>query len=151
MDQFDGFNEIEKRINHLYTFYKQSGKTFGSLEEFLSDSDLRHFSLNYIFKIRWVSSHYRAVMKVYTHLPEIVNHLTIIKNNRDRVAYGKKILKKAAKLLTFVTNKKVILLMVYNLDAQRAFSTQSKVFEASDASIIGKDNFMQSDYYYLLS
>ena len=30
-----------------------------------------------------------------------------------------------------------ILLMVYNLDAQLAFSIQSKLFEASDASIIG--------------
>ena len=30
--------------------------------------------------------------------------------------------------------------MVYNLDSQRAFSKQSKVFEASDASIVGMVN-----------
>ena len=138
MDQFDGFNEIEKRLNRLYTFYKQSGKTFGSLEDFLSDSELKHFSLNYIFKIRWVSSHYRAVMKVYKHLPEIIDHLRMIAHSTDRIAHGKRVKKRATKLLAFLTNKNVILLMVYNLDAQRAFSTQSKLFEASDASIIGK-------------
>ena len=137
MDEFDDFNQIEKNLNDLYSFYKNSGKTFGSMEEFLSDEELSHFSLNYIHKIRWVSSHHRAVKKVFDHLPEIVRHLTIISSKNDRINHNPKIVKKAKRLLRFLTDKKAILLMVYNLDAQLAFSIQSKLFEASDASIIG--------------
>ena len=138
MDQYDSFHEIESMVNKIYSFYKRSGKTFGSMNDFLDNEELRHFSLNYIHKIRWVSSHHRATKKVYDHLPEIVRHLTTIKLQTDQVSHSRKIMKKANKLRKFLTDKKAVLLMVFNLDAQKAFSKQSKVFESNEASIIGK-------------
>ena len=73
------------------------------MEEFLSDEELSHFSLNYIHKI---------VKKVFDHLPEIVRHLTIISSKNDRINHNPKIVKKAKRLLRFLTDKKAILLMV---------------------------------------
>lgn len=138
MDEYDSFNKIEKNVNRIYNFYKKSGKTFGSMNDFLDRGQLSHFSLNYIHKIRWVSSHHRAVKKLFDHLPEIVQHLTSIKHKTDPgVRHSPGIIKKATKLLKFLTNKRAVLLMVYNLDAQKAFSKQSKVFESDEASIIG--------------
>ena len=52
MDQYDSFHEIESMVNKIYSFYKRSGKTFGSMNDFLDNEELRHFSLNYIHKIR---------------------------------------------------------------------------------------------------
>ena len=52
MDTFNCFNDIEVHVNKLYSFYKRSGKIFGSMSDFLDTEELKHFSLNYIMKIR---------------------------------------------------------------------------------------------------
>merc|ERR1712165_426216 len=136
MDMFPSFHKIEKNVNNLYNFYKRSGKTFSALEEYLDEINLDHFRLNYIHKIRWVASHYRAVKKVFDHLQEIVLHLRNIKDGTDSIRHPTWIIKKANKLLRFLTSKRAVLQMVYNLDAQLAFTIQSKVFESTEASII---------------
>ena len=137
MDAFNSFNVIESNLNDLYSFYKKSGKTFGSMLEFLDDGALKHFSLNYIFKIRWVASHHRAVKKVFDNHKEIVTHLRLIEHKTDRVGHNYGVIKAAKRHLRFLTDKRAMLLMIYNLDAQKAFTIQSKTFERTDASIIG--------------
>ena len=143
MDAFNSFNVIESNVNDLYKFYKKSGKTFGSLRDFLDEGALKHFSLNYIFKIRWVASHYRAVKKVFDNHKEIVNHLRTIEHKTDHVDHNSGVIKAAKRHLRFLTDKRAMLLMVYNLDAQNAFKIQSKAFEGTDASIIGMNRGKQ--------
>ena len=90
-----------------------------------------------IFSFRWVASHHRAVSKVFNNLPEIVKHLQTIALKTDRISHERGAIKKAKSHIRFLTDKRAIILMVFNLDAQNAFSIQSRLFEATDASIIG--------------
>ena len=51
--------------------------------------------------------------------------------------------KKAQKILNFLTDKKAILLMIFNIDVQDKFSKQSLVFQANDDSIISLSHAKQ--------
>ena len=77
-----------------------------------------------------------AVKKVFDNLASIVTHLRKIVFKTDRIAHHPKTIENARKHLRFLTDKRAISLMVYNLDAQNAFSKKSHLFETEDASII---------------
>ena len=140
MEEYDSFQFIEQMANKLFTYFSKSHTRFAEMHEFLNDNDLQQFRLSYIDKIRWVAHHRRAVKQIYDHLPEIVGYLEEVLNNYRRITNPsfaiQRSIKKAQDLHDFVTDKDAIILMVFNIDVQGVFATQSLVFQAKDDSVI---------------
>jgi hypothetical protein len=73
------FEEFESVINKIYKFYmSRSHKRFNHLRKMAEELDERIYSLNYIFKVRWVASELVAVKKIKAMWKTIVKDLNAI-------------------------------------------------------------------------
>ena len=86
------------------------------------------------FHFRWISSHFKAGMKIFQNLKLYLNHLSQLMVNPD----FKKALEETKEIYDFFIDKKTLLFMVYNLDCESVFTEESLTSQESDATVIGK-------------
>lgn len=144
MKKFDAFGDIEAKINKLYSFYSQSTKRYNSFWEFLDLQDEDKIYFSKIYKVRWVTSHLKAIKGIYNNHHLITDHLQTIVSSPS--SHTKKAIKKAEKLLDFLLDKSVLVIYPFNIDIQTSFSIESKIMQKKDDSIISQ---ARAKYYLL--
>ena len=87
---------------------------------------------------RWVSSHYSAGTKFYLSWDLYMGHL--LKEMEASAQHcDAKCKRKAKKIRTFFTDKKILSFFVWNLDVQSVFTKESLISQQADASVIGEN------------
>lgn len=145
MKQFQSFKDLEALMNKLYSFYSTSTKRYNNFWEWLELQNEDKVHLTYIFQVRWITSHLRAVKGLYKNLHLIANHIKSIKDAPR--SHTEATVKKAKALHKFLLDKSALVIYPFNIEIQSCFSIESKIMQKKDDSVISqaraKTNLLQ--------
>jgi hypothetical protein len=135
------FELFENVINGIHNFYmSRSHKRFNHLKKEALELGEKIFSLNYIFKIRWVASELQAIKKIRSMWYVITFDLDDISHDPEFDQNTKDL---AAKYLKVFTDKNFVIILHFIIDILEDLNRYSLIFQQRGGSVIGKESLKQ--------
>ena len=127
--------KFEEMISGLYSFYNNKGhKRKGHLKETAAALEVTYYELTALFKIRWISSEFAAVHKIYKSYGVLVTDLNSILSEDWPDALTKA---QAQGLLRLLTDKNLIEFMHFIMDILNTHSYLSQKLQERYGTVIG--------------
>ena len=136
------FIKFEEMISGLYNFYNNKGhRRKGHLKETAAALEATYYELTALFKIRWISSEFAAVHKIYKSYGILVNDLNsiLLEDWADGITKAQ-----AQGLLRLLTDKNLIEFMHFIMDILNTLSYLSEKLQERYGSVLGTPSLMQS-------
>jgi hypothetical protein len=131
-------NDFEKFINSLHSFYyNKSFKRKESLMEMAHILGQVFYELNFIFPIRWVSSEFQALFRIYQNYRSIINNMKMISQSND---FTNDIKQVASKILQTLQNAKFFTTLLFAMDVLSIIKDSSLQFQKASLSAIGLES-----------
>ena len=128
--------EFEKFLNKLYSFSNsRSHKNKHFLKEIAEEMDEPLLNLAYIYEVRWASSHFSVLEKIWKSYKALCFGLKAMSVNND---FSKKSRAEAKELLEVLTDRRFILQLAFRLDVLNQLKHQSLMLQKRGALIFDK-------------
>ena len=121
--------EIEKIVNKIYKYYSSSNKRQNDLRKFCILNLYQKFRLVKIFEVRWVRSHYQALLVILRNYPALTGHLHYMKNLPNTSEFDQNTIDRAKELHFWLSSKHFLVTILTQLDIQLYFSIFSEEFQ----------------------
>lgn len=134
-------NVLEKTVNSIYSFYNRNAvKRKSSLRQTAEALDETLYELNYIFKVRWVSSEYSALDRVNKSYITILSNLEGIQVSADfrNDAETKEI---AKNLYNTMLNTRFYSILLFTMDLLHNLKDESTRLQQKESIIIGMEHY----------
>lgn len=139
LDKKAFFNEFEKDINSIYSFYNlYAHKHKAHLRRIASEMGEALYTISYIYKVRWISSELTAMIRLQKSWKILAIDLKEI--SADTKSFNLNTRMKADEILKFLCGKNFMILLHYFMDLMHIFSYYSKIFQTKDGLLIGKED-----------
>jgi len=135
-EKIEYFAKFEKVINSIYSFYhSRSHKRRGHLEELAEELDQKFYTLNYIYKVRWIISELSAIKKIKNIWYLLIEDLNSIKNDKKFDANSRRLADKYHQILC---DRNFVSILYLILDLLEILNHYSVIFQQKGGLLIDK-------------
>lgn len=136
------FEEIELKnfenlVNKVYAFYSRSAKKLSSLRTTAEALEVKFYKLDYIHEIRWISSEYIALQKLYKNWESIIVNMENVQSEASDFDEESK--QKARSFLISMKSPRFFTTLIFLLDGLERLHLFSKVLQEKLGVVIGKE------------
>lgn len=140
---------LENTVNSVYTFYNRNAvKRKASLRLTAEALAQTFHELNYIFKIRWVSSEFSALDRINKNYVLLVTNLESIQASQDFDADTTNV---ATGLLSSLSSIRFRGILLFLMDVLNVLTTESKRLQDSAGTLIGLEKYREELVNTMLS
>ncbi|MGI9555573.1 MAG: hypothetical protein ACR2M9_01815, partial [Cyanophyceae cyanobacterium] len=133
--------DIESTVNSIYSFYNRNAvKRKASLRNTAEALNEKLYELNYIFKIRWVSSEYGALERINRNYVVILTNMVAILASPD-FANDDDTRNTATALSNRMLNIRFKAIMLFLMDVLNLLKVESLRLQATSGTLIGLEKY----------
>lgn len=128
---------FETFMNKMYSFYSRSAKKLSSLRFTAEALGVKYYKLDYVREIRWISSEYTALQKIYKNRKTLIVNMESIQNEASDFDEDSK--QKAKNFADTLKTPWFFTTLIFLLDGLERLHLFSKTLQEKIGVPIGKE------------